>query len=1304
MATLSTPAEGKVARAIASGNVLLLGQTLRSFPALLGGVFTVIDPDATTRTATALILAAEHEQHRCLNLLISLGAPVDGASHEGWTPLLEAASFGTEACVSALCDAGASVNLANGVGETPLMAAASGDSLACVAALIKYGARLEARDALGATALIHAARENASECVEALLFAGAKLNATTNAGGTAKSEAKARKAKMALAALSAGKKRRKGAKARQREAVAQATDMGVIFNKGFSDVYAAENDAAASSQRSDADRKVEVAQVAEQEAHARSTLVASAASEAAVSERVARIHADVLQMGARMVGSDIRRRFMRWKAFVQMVRTDNRMEAAAEHARVAKALRAESAVLQAAREAAVLESDQLRAEVAAAAAQREAAVLESKRLREEAGAVDAEHARSAATLQSEATELRLAHEHAVRERDALHAALAEHRRESLAQHSRATTAHKLQLDAALAVLKEEHESRTQELTAAHAKKAQDAIAVLQEQDSELESMHTELEEHRDIAASREVEVARTLENLKAEHDARLAERLAAKEHEMLTVVRAQDEELEALQTELAKQEDGADENRVEDVLAPLRAELDDCHDAAAAHDSEMAALTAELAEARGSIASRDDELRSVEAELNKAKMIVADFEEALKHERAAAEVAEIERVARIHANVLRMGARMVGTDIRRRFMRWKGFVDMKRVEKRKAAAAEHVRVAETLRGEAKELAAEHERATRKSGQRSEAALAVLQGELKASRESVANRDNDLSAVRGELIEAKELAAAHERATRNSGQRSEAALAVLQGELKASRESVANRDNDLSAVRGELIKAKSNSAELEAELKASREAEELTAERLAAACESKASLVELQAEFDAFRSTRDNELNVVRGELIKVNSIVADFEQASQHKLAEAEAAERVRVARINANVLRMGARIDVSDVRLRFMRWKAFVEMIRMGKRKAAAAEHARVAEALRGEAEELATMRETTARESEAALLVLQEELKASRESVAARDSELSVMREELIEAKSNFEELEKKKTAAQHSESHGSPLRLDSATTLACTDSLASTVARALDEARVVIQNRAALESEQQLCAMNEMRETAVREAREEQSQECVAQLSSLVPAFIDLQKSVADREEAARQVARSVQSQEFAAQLSSLVPALVGDFEKSVADGVARANDASSSAATPPPIPLRVRPSLSPTATWRSDEPASPLLPRLFAQQRTSLLTERADDVVPSIEMPRSPLTSPSSRYAALLVRKLDVALSTPNKQAFPSLQAAKYRSAVIRTSPILSPGRWSPARSSLGSSPLYGALPAELTARIQANDLLLFGDNK
>ena len=1251
MATLPTPAEGKVARAIASGNVLLLGQTLRSFPALLGGVFTVIDPDATTRTATALILAAEHEQHRCLNLLISLGAPVDGASHEGWTPLLEAASFGTEACVSALCDAGASVNLANGVGETPLMAAASGDSLACVAALIKYGARLEARDALGATALIHAARENASECVEALLFAGAKLNATTNAGGTAKSEAKARKAKMALAALSAGKKRRKGAKARQREAVAQATDMGVIFNKGFSDVYAAENDAAASSQRSDADRKVEVAQVAEQEAHARSTLVASAASEAAVSERVARIHADVLQMGARMVGSDIRRRFMRWKAFVQMVRTENRMEAAAEHARVAKALRAESAVLQAAREAAVLESDQLRAEVAAAAAQREAAVLESKRLREEAGAVDAEHARSAATLQSEATELRLAHEHAVRERDALHAALAEHRRESLAQHSRATTAHKLQLDAALAVLKEEHESRTQELTAAHAKKAQDAIAVLQEQDSELESMHTELEEHRDIAASREVEVARTLENLKAEHDARLAERLAAKEHEMLTVVRAQDEELEALQTELAKQEDGADENRVEDVLAPLRAELDDCHDAAAAHDSEMAALTAELAEARGSIASRDDELRSVEAELNKAKMIVADFEEALKYERAAAEVAEIERVARIHANVLRMGARMVGTDIRRRFMRWKGFVEMKRAEKRKAAAAEHVRVAETLRGEAKELAAEHERATRKSGQRSEAALAVLQGELKASRESVANRDNDLSAVRGELI-----------------------------------------------------KAKSNSAELEAELKASREAEELTAELLAAACESKASLVELQAEFDAFRSTRDNELNVVRGELIKVNSIVADFEQASQHKLAEAEAAERVRVARINANVLRMGARIDVSDVRLRFMRWKAFVEMIRIKKRKAAAAEHARVAEALRGEAEELATMRETTARESEAALLVLQEELKASRESVAARDSELSVMREELIEAKSNFEELEKKKTAAQHSESHGSPLRLDSATTLACTDSLASTVARALDEARVVIQNRAALESEQQLCAMNEMRETAVREAREEQSQECVAQLSSLVPAFIDLQKSVADREEAARQVARSVQSQEFAAQLSSLVPALVGDFEKSVADGVARANDASSSAATPPPIPLRVRPSLSPTATWRSDEPASPLLPRLFAQQRTSLLTERADDVVPSIEMPRSPLTSPSSRYAALLVRKLDVALSTPNKQAFPSLQAAKYRSAVIRTSPILSPGRWSPARSSLGSSPLYGALPAELTARIQANDLLLFGDNK
>ena len=64
---------------------------------------------------------------------------------------------------------------------------------------------------------------------------------------------------------------------------------------------------------------------------------------------------------------------------------------------------------------------------------------------------------------------------------------------------------------------------------------------------------------------------------------------------------------------------------------------------------------------------------------------------------------------------------MVGTDIRRRFLRWKAFVEMKRVEKRNAAAAEHVRVAETLRGEAKELAAVHERAARKSGQRSEAA-------------------------------------------------------------------------------------------------------------------------------------------------------------------------------------------------------------------------------------------------------------------------------------------------------------------------------------------------------------------------------------------------------------------------------------------------------------------------------------------------------------------------------------------------------------------------------------------------------
>ena len=59
---------------------------------------------------------------------------------------------------------------------------------------------------------------------------------------------------------------------------------------------------------------------------------------------------------------------------------------------------------------------------------------------------------------------------------------------------------------------------------------------------------------------------------------------------------------------------------------------------------------------------------------------------------------------------------------------------------------------------------------------------------------------------------------------------------------------------------------------------------------------------------------------MRGELIKANSIVADYEQASQHVLPAAEGAESVRVARINANVLRMGARMVGSDVRRRFMR------------------------------------------------------------------------------------------------------------------------------------------------------------------------------------------------------------------------------------------------------------------------------------------------------------------------------------------------------------------------------------------------
>ena len=283
---------------------------------------------------------------------------------------------------------------------------------------------------------------------------------------------------------------------------------------------------------------------------------------------------------------------------------------------------------------------------------------------------------------------------------------------------------------------------------------------------------------------------------------------------------------------------GAHALRVEAV--EQRAYLD-----AASHAQHTAALegghSETLESMRGAVRERDERLAELGCVLALERAAREASDATALRQRAMAkavkEAAESERVARIHANVLRMVSRMVGSDIRRRLMRWKAFVEMRRVEKREAVAAEHVRVAEVLRGEAEALATARETAARKSEElRSEAALVALQEELEASRVSVATRFNELceseglagevEALRAERGAALEELGASEHHVR--GLRASIVEALARGAtLRASvTEALAARD----AARAVSVGLRSELADAAASARAAAEAHRKECER------------------------------------------------------------------------------------------------------------------------------------------------------------------------------------------------------------------------------------------------------------------------------------------------------------------------------------------------------------------------------------------------------------------------------------------------------------------------------------------
>jgi uncharacterized protein len=118
--------------------------------------------------------------------LLASGAPVDGRTTDGYTPLQLAAFFGAEASADALIAHGADVDAVaeNDMRIRPLHAAVAGQHRQIALRLIAAGAQVNVAQRHGWTPLLAAADHGDTELVAALLAAGADAALGNDAGLT----------------------------------------------------------------------------------------------------------------------------------------------------------------------------------------------------------------------------------------------------------------------------------------------------------------------------------------------------------------------------------------------------------------------------------------------------------------------------------------------------------------------------------------------------------------------------------------------------------------------------------------------------------------------------------------------------------------------------------------------------------------------------------------------------------------------------------------------------------------------------------------------------------------------------------------------------------------------------------------------------------------------------------------------------------------------------------------------------------------------------------------------------------------
>lgn len=128
--------------------------------------------------------ACRKDDHKLVQLLISLGADVDAKSPEG-TPLQISLSYGKEGLVSSLLDLGADVNMCSHGTDPPLYIAAQRGYTDIARKILDLGASVDAHGPDAQTALHGASKHGYVDIVDILLNYGANIDAQDRRGDTA---------------------------------------------------------------------------------------------------------------------------------------------------------------------------------------------------------------------------------------------------------------------------------------------------------------------------------------------------------------------------------------------------------------------------------------------------------------------------------------------------------------------------------------------------------------------------------------------------------------------------------------------------------------------------------------------------------------------------------------------------------------------------------------------------------------------------------------------------------------------------------------------------------------------------------------------------------------------------------------------------------------------------------------------------------------------------------------------------------------------------------------------------------------